>query len=52
LPHARVQPEIADQLLGFGKARDIADCGDQRERYDHVDAGDGHQAGCPVIGER
>src|SRR5215472_17795498 len=32
LPHARVQPEITDQLLGFSKALDIADRGDQRER--------------------
>jgi hypothetical protein len=32
LAHARVEPEIADQLLGFGKALDIADRGDNRER--------------------
>src|SRR6516225_1310323 len=36
LPDARVQPEIADQLLRFGKALDIADRGDQRERDDHI----------------
>ena len=52
LPHARVQPEIADELLGFGKALDIADRGDQRERDNHINAGDGHQAFCPFVGER
>ena len=52
LPDARVQPEIADQLLGFGKALDIADRGDQRERHDHINAGDGHQALHSFIGER
>src|SRR5215470_11950452 len=49
LPHTRVQPEIADQLLGFGKALDITDGGDQGERYDHINAGDGHQALHPFI---
>ncbi len=49
LPHARVQPEIANELLGFGKARDFADRGNQRECYNHVDAGDGHQPLDPVV---
>jgi hypothetical protein len=30
MPHARVQPEIADQLLGFRDPLDIADRGYQR----------------------
>ena len=52
LPHARVQPQIADQLLGFGKALDIADRGDQRERDNHINAGDGHQPLHSFIRER
>jgi len=52
LPHTWVQPEIADQLLGFGKTLDIADRRDQCERDNHINAGDCHQALHPFIGER
>jgi hypothetical protein len=52
LPHARVQPEIADQPLGFGEALDIADCGDQRESHNHVNPGNGHQTLYPFGGKR
>jgi hypothetical protein len=51
LPHARVQPEIADQLLGSGKAPDIPDRGDQCEGDNHMNAGDGHQPLHPFIGK-
>ena len=51
LPHARVQPEIADQLLGSGKALDIPDRGDQCEGDNHINAGDGHQPLHPFIGK-
>jgi hypothetical protein len=52
LPHARVQPKIANQLFGFGKALAIADRGDHSERDNHINAGNGHQAFHPLIGER
>jgi len=52
LPHTRVQPEIADQLLAAGEAFDIADRRHQRAPHDHIDAGDRHQAVHFLVGER
>jgi hypothetical protein len=43
LAHARVEPEVADQLGGRSEAAEVADCGHNRERDGHVDAGDRHQ---------
>ena len=44
LPYARVQPDIADQLLWIGKTPDVADRRDQAGRDDQVDAGDRQQS--------
>src|SRR5689334_8169842 len=40
LVHARVQPEIGDQLVGRGEAVDRADRGQYAEGDHHVDSGD------------
>jgi hypothetical protein len=52
LPDARVQPEIADQLLGTGKTLDIANRSLQRKRHHHINARNGHQALDTLVGER
>ena len=38
LEHARVKPEVADQLARCRKAADVADRGQETRRADHVDA--------------
>ncbi len=43
LGHARVEPEVTDELARPVKAADLADLGHERGGDDHVDAGDGHQ---------
>jgi len=43
LPHPRVQPDIADQLLRAGKAAHIADCRDETGGDDRIDTGDREQ---------
>ena len=43
LPHSRVQPKVADQLLGRGEARDVTDGGEQADRHDAVHARDRQQ---------
>ena len=40
LPHPRVQPDIADQVLRAGKAAHIADCRDETGGNDEIDTGD------------
>ena len=52
LPHTRVQPEIAEQLLRSLEARDVADRRLERERYDHVNAWDRHQARDALVRQR
>jgi hypothetical protein len=52
LPHTWVQPEIADQLLRSLEARDVADRRLERERYDHVNAWDRHQARDALVRQR
>jgi hypothetical protein len=43
LLEARVQPEIADELVRRGEALEVADGGGDRHRHGDVDAGDRHQ---------
>jgi len=43
LPHSRVQPKVAHQLLGRCKARDVTDGGKQADRHDAVHARDRQQ---------
>ena len=43
LPDARVDPEVADQLLGGREAVDVPDRGDQGRGGRDVDPGDRHQ---------
>ena len=43
LPHPRVQPDIADQLLRAGKAAHIADCRDETGGDDEINTGDREQ---------
>src|SRR5215210_1325142 len=43
LPHARVQAEVADELLRALEPLDVADGSLEGERHNHVDARDGHQ---------
>jgi len=44
LPYARIEAEVADELFRSVEAPDLADCGGDGERHDHVDPGDCHQA--------
>jgi len=43
LPHTRVQPKVAHQLLRRRKARDVTDGGEQADRHDAVHARDRQQ---------
>src|SRR5207248_783227 len=43
LADARVEAEVADELVGGAEASEVADGGDDRERNGGVDAGDRHQ---------
>ena len=43
LPHARIEPELADRMACGREAPDVADRGDERRGGVDVDAGDGHQ---------
>jgi hypothetical protein len=43
LLHARVKPEVGDQLSAGEKPARVADGGDERRGADHVQAGHGHQ---------
>ena len=44
LAHARIEPEVADQLLGTLEAGDIADRRHQPGRHRQIDAGDREQS--------
>ena len=52
LADARVQTEVAHQLLRGGEAVHVADRGHQAGRHRQIDAGDGHQAGDRRIVQR
>jgi len=43
LAHARVEAEVADELLRSVEAPHLANRGHDGKRHDHVDAGDRHQ---------
>jgi len=43
LADLRIEPEIADQVARRGKAGDLPDHAEDRERGDRSDTGDGHE---------
>ena len=52
LPDARIEAEIADELLRTVEALDRADSRHERQRDDHVDAGNRHQTRDTFVGQR
>src|SRR5260221_14468523 len=52
LPHARIQTEVAHQLLGRREASDIPYSRQHTARHDGVDAADGHQSTYAWIAKR
>jgi len=52
LADLRVQADIGHQLARIGEAGEFADCSNDRDRGDGVDAGNSHQPGHDRVGDR